>query len=72
LRAISATFYLFPAVAAPDAEVAQCRVDEINVATVSGSSFGAPGAGHLPLSLICSDGELNAALDRIARVGISA
>jgi aspartate/methionine/tyrosine aminotransferase len=67
-----ATFYLFPAVAAPDTEVARRWLDEINVATVPGSSFGASGAGHLRLSLTCSDRELDEALDLIARVGIAA
>ena len=41
-----ATFYLFPSVAAPDAEVSKRWLDQIDVATVPGSSFGAPGAGH--------------------------
>jgi aspartate aminotransferase len=67
-----ATFYLFPSVAAPDAEVAKRWLDTIDVATVPGSSFGASGAGHLRLSLTCSDSELDDALDRIARIGIAA
>ena len=67
-----ATFYLFPSVAAPDAEVSKRWLDQIDVATVPGSSFGAPGAGHLRLSLTCSDGELDDALDRIAQIGIAA
>ncbi|MEN3378063.1 MAG: aspartate aminotransferase [Hyphomicrobiales bacterium] len=68
----SATFYLFPSVAAPDAEVAKRWLDEIDVATVAGSSFGASGAGHLRLSLTCSDAELDDALTRIERIGIAA
>jgi aspartate aminotransferase len=67
-----ATFYLFPSVAAPDADVAKRWLDTIDVATVPGSSFGASGAGHLRLSLTCSDSELDDALDRIARIGIAA
>jgi aspartate/methionine/tyrosine aminotransferase len=67
-----ATFYLFPSVAAPDAEVSRRWLDQIDVATVPGSSFGAPGAGHVRFSLTCSDGELDEALDRIARIGIAA
>jgi aspartate aminotransferase len=39
---------------------------------VPGSSFGQSGAGHLRLSLTCSDHELDDALARIARVGIAA
>jgi aspartate aminotransferase len=68
----AATFYLFPSVAAPDAEVAKRWLDQIDVATVAGSSFGASGAGHLRLSLTCSDAELDDALTRIARIGIAA
>jgi len=67
-----ATFYLFPTVAAPDTDVARRWLDEINVATVPGSSFGASGAGHLRLSLTCSDRELDEALERIGRIGIAA
>ena len=67
-----ATFYLFPSVAAPDADVARRWLDEIDVATVPGSSFGRGGAGHLRMSLTCSERELDDALARIARVGIAA
>ena len=65
-----ATFYLFPSVAASDTEVARRWLDEIDVATVPGSSFGPGGAGHLRLSLACSDRELEEGLDRIARFGL--
>jgi aspartate/methionine/tyrosine aminotransferase len=65
-----ATFYLFPSVAKPDADVARRWLDEIDVATMPGSSFGGAGAGHVRLSMTCSDRELDVALDRIARVGI--
>ena len=67
-----ATFYLFPSVAAPDPDVARRWLDEIDVATVPGSSFGRGGVGHLRMSLTCSDRELDDALDRIARIGIAA
>ena len=67
-----ATFYLFPSVAAPDADVARRWLDEIDVATVPGSSFGRGGAGHLRMSLTCSERELDDALARIARIGIAA
>jgi aspartate/methionine/tyrosine aminotransferase len=67
-----ATFYLFPSVKAPDADVAKRWLDEINVATVPGSAFGRGGVGHLRMSLTCSDRELDDALERIARVGIAA
>lgn len=68
----SATFYLFPSVAASDTEVAKRWLDEIDVASVPGSSFGKSGAGHLRLSLTCSDNELDEALNRIARIGVAA
>lgn len=66
----AATFYLFPSVAKDDTHVAKRWLDEIDVATMPGSSFGGAGAGHVRLSMSCSDRELDEALDRIARVGI--
>ncbi|HEV3247899.1 MAG TPA: aminotransferase class I/II-fold pyridoxal phosphate-dependent enzyme [Beijerinckiaceae bacterium] len=71
-RRPEATFYLFPSVAADDVEVARRWLETINVATLPGSSFGPAGAGHLRLSLTCSETDLDEALDRIARVGIAA
>jgi aspartate aminotransferase len=68
----AATFYLFPSVAAADAEVAKRWLDEIDVATVPGSSFGRGGVGHLRMSLTCSNRELDDALERIARIGVAA
>ena len=67
-----ATFYLFPSVEAADTEVAKRWLDEIDVATVPGSSFGRGGVGHLRLSLTCPDRELDDALERIARIGVAA
>ena len=71
-RRPQASFYLFPSVAADDVEVARHWLEKINVATLPGSSFGPAGAGHLRLSLTCSETDLDEALDRIARVGIAA
>jgi aspartate aminotransferase len=68
----TATFYLFPSVAAGDTDVAKRWLDEISVATVPGSSFGRGGVGHVRMSITCSDRELDDALDRIARIGIAA
>jgi aspartate/methionine/tyrosine aminotransferase len=65
-----ATFYLFPSVAKPDTDIARRWLDEIDVATMPGSAFGAAGAGHVRLSMTCTERELDEALDRIARVGI--
>jgi aspartate/methionine/tyrosine aminotransferase len=68
----AATFYLFPSVQAADTEVAKRWLDEIDVATVPGSSFGRGGIGHLRMSLTCSNRELDDALERIARIGVAA
>jgi aspartate aminotransferase len=70
-RRPEASFYLFPSVAADDVEVARYWLENINVATLPGSSFGPAGAGHLRLSLTCSENDLDEALDRIACVGIA-
>jgi aspartate aminotransferase len=64
------TFYLFPSVARPDTDVARRWLEEIDVAAMPGSAFGGAGAGHVRLSMTCSDCELEEALERIARVGI--
>jgi aspartate aminotransferase len=63
---------LFPSVAANDTDVAKRWLDEIDVASMPGSSFGKAGAGHVRLSMTCSDRDLDEALTRITRVGIAA
>lgn len=68
----SATFYLFPSIAADDVAVAKRWLDEVDVSSLPGSFFGAPGKGHLRLSLTCPDADLEEALERIARVGLAA
>ncbi|MFD2182453.1 pyridoxal phosphate-dependent aminotransferase [Rhodoplanes azumiensis] len=65
-----AAFYMFPRVDAPDTEVARHWLDTIDVAAMPGSSFGGMGAGHLRLSVTCSDADLDEALTRIARSGL--
>lgn len=65
-----ATFYLFPSIEADDVATAKRWLDEIDVAVLPGSSFGAAGKRHLRLSVTCSDADLNEALDRIARAGL--
>jgi aspartate aminotransferase len=67
-----ATFYLFPAVAGDDVAIAKRWLDEIDVSSLPGSFFGAPGKGHLRLSLTCPDSDLDEALERIARLGVAA
>jgi aspartate/methionine/tyrosine aminotransferase len=61
-------FYAFPNVSAVplDADVLAARLlDEAGVALLSGSAFGAAGAGHLRLSYAASCDDLDRALDRI-------
>lgn len=65
-----ATFYLFPSVDADDSAVARAWLEAIDVAVLPGSSFGEAGAGHLRLSVTCSDADLEEALSRIARTGL--
>jgi aspartate/methionine/tyrosine aminotransferase len=62
-----AGFFLFPRVDGDDVDIARRWLDDLNVAVLPGSAFGAAGAGHLRLSLSCSDHELDLALDRITR-----
>jgi aspartate/methionine/tyrosine aminotransferase len=66
-----ATFYLFPRVDADDVVLAQRWLAEGDVAVMPGSAFGPSGKGHLRLSLACGDDELEEALARIARMGVS-
>jgi len=64
------TFYLFPRIAGDDVATARLWLDAIDVATMPGSAFGRSGAGHLRLSLTCSEAELDEALNRITQTGI--
>ena len=68
----SATFYLFPEIAADDVATAKLWLDEVDVSSLPGSFFGPSGARHLRLSLTCPDADLEEAIDRIARVGLAA
>ena len=60
-----AGFYLFPAVGADDKAASARWLDELGVATLPGSSFGAAGAGHIRLSLTTSPTDLQEAIDGI-------
>lgn len=62
-----ATFYLFPSVTGDDKAVAQEWLEKMNIAALPGSAFGPAGAGHLRLSLACSEEILEEALARLAR-----
>jgi aspartate/methionine/tyrosine aminotransferase len=54
-------------VEANDRAVAEEWLDKLWIAALPGSAFGAAGAGHLRLSLACSDDDLNAALDKLKK-----
>jgi aspartate/methionine/tyrosine aminotransferase len=62
-----AGFYLFPAVGEDDRAVSARWLDELGVATLPGSSFGAAGAGHIRLSLTTSQADLQEAIDGVVR-----
>ncbi len=63
-----AGFYLFPAVAGDDKAVSATWLDELGVASMPGSSFGAAGAGHIRLSLTTPQSDLQDAIDGIVRL----
>lgn len=60
-----ATFYLFPEVGGDDTQVAAEWLEALSIAVLPGSAFGPAGAGHLRLSLACSDEVLDEALQRL-------
>ena len=62
-----ATFYLFPKVGGDDKQVAAEWLETLAIAALPGSAFGPSGAGHLRLSLACSDEILDEALARLRR-----
>ncbi len=65
----SGAFYVFPDITATgwsDRELQTALLDEMGVATLAGSSFGAHGAGHVRLSYANSVANLQSAIDRIA------
>jgi len=62
-----ATFYLFPRVSGDDKAVAAEWFERLSLAVLPGSAFGRAGAGHLRLSLACSDEVLEEALARLRR-----
>lgn len=66
----SAGFFLFPQVEGNEVEISRRWLDELNIAVLPGTAFGAAGAGHLRLSLSCTDEELDVALERIAGAGV--
>lgn len=69
-QAPDAGFFLFPAVAGDDQVVAKRLLDELDIAVLAGSAFGASGAGHLRMSLSCTDQELDLALERMKSSGV--
>jgi aspartate aminotransferase len=69
VRAPEAGFFLFPAVDGDDVAISRKWLDDLGIAVLPGSAFGAAGAGHLRISLTCSESDLDIALDRISRLG---
>lgn len=67
----SAGFFLFPQVDGDEVAIARRWLDVLNIAVLPGTAFGNAGAGHLRLSLSCSDNELDVALDRISSAGVN-
>ena len=65
-----ASIHLFPRVDADEVALARRWLDECRVAVLPGTAFGQAGAGHLRVSMTCSDAELDVALDRLAKAGI--
>ncbi len=63
-----AGFYLFPRVADDDVAQAARWLDELDVAALPGSAFGAAGAGHIRLSLTTSEDDLAEAMARIGKM----
>jgi len=66
----AAGFFLFPRVDGDEVAIARHWLDSLNIAVLPGTAFGNAGAGHLRLSLSCSDDELDTALERISGAGI--
>lgn len=62
-----AGFYLFPCVPGDDITAAASWLDQLSVASLPGSAFGAAGAGHIRLSLTTKQPDLEDAMDRIAQ-----
>jgi aspartate/methionine/tyrosine aminotransferase len=71
-RPTDAGFYLFPRVDGDDRAVAARWLEELDVATLPGSAFGAAGAGHLRVSVTAPDEDLDEALRRLGTAGLPA
>lgn len=66
----AAGFFLFPWVGGDEVAIARRWLDELNIAVLPGTAFGSAGAGHLRISLGCSEDDLELALDRLRKAGI--
>lgn len=66
----AAGFFLFPRVDGDETEIARRWLDVLGIAVLPGRAFGDAGAGHLRLSLSCTDADLDLALERIAGAGV--
>ena len=65
-----AGFFLFPRVDGDETEIARRWLDELNIAVLPGTAFGAAGAGHLRISLSCPEVDIDRALERIAQAEV--
>jgi aspartate aminotransferase len=61
-----AGFYVFPHVGGDDVAIAAAWLEQLGIASVPGSAFGAAGTGFIRLSLTASTISLGDAIDRIA------
>lgn len=65
-----AGFFLFPRVDGDETAIARRWLDDLNIAVLPGTAFGNAGAGHLRISLSCSDADIDRALERIAQAEV--
>jgi aspartate/methionine/tyrosine aminotransferase len=65
-----ASMHLFPNVGGDEVAIARRWLDELHVAVLPGTAFGAAGAGFVRISLTCPDDQIDLALDRIQQAGV--
>lgn len=68
----AAGFFLFPRVDGDETVIARRWLDDLNIAVLPGTVFGSAGAGHLRISLSCSDADIDRALERITQAAVLA
>jgi aspartate/methionine/tyrosine aminotransferase len=65
-----ASMHLFPSVAGDEVAIARRWLEDLHVAVLPGTAFGAAGAGFVRISLTCPDDQIDLALDRIQQAGV--